>query len=191
MSTDRILAHTSILPAFKEKLFAAISSTFPSSPSPSQVMVNAAGVKKTKSLVTSALDSGAKVVYGTLGADEESNTRMRPIVVEGIQKGMDFYSEEAFGPAVGIVEVRSSEEAVDVMNDTGYGLSAAVFTRDLGVGIRIARGIESGAVHINRMTVHDEAGLPHGGVGRSGWGRFNATVGIEEFLKSKSITWMD
>ena len=47
------------------------------------------------------------------------------------------------------------------------------------------------AVHINRWTVHDEANLPHGGVSRSGWGRFNATAGIEEFLKTKNVTWMD
>ena len=69
---------------------------------------------------------------------------MRPIVVEGIKKGMDLYSEEAFGPAVGLVEIQSLEEAVDIMNDTGYGLSAAVFTQDLGRGLKVAREIESG-----------------------------------------------
>ena len=50
---------------------------------------------------------------------------------------------------------------------------------------------ENSAVHINNMTVHDECGLPHGGAKKSGWGRFNATAGIEEFLRVKCVTWSD
>jgi acyl-CoA reductase-like NAD-dependent aldehyde dehydrogenase len=59
--------------------------------------------------------------------------------------------------------VSTEEEALELANDTEYGLSAAVFTKDLRTGLRMAKGIESGAVHINGMTVHDETALPHGG----------------------------
>lgn len=62
---------------------------------------------------------------------------------------------------------------------------------DLAAGLRFARGIESGAVHINGMTVHDEPNLPHGGVKSSGWGRFNGSAGLEEFLVSKTVTWVE
>jgi acyl-CoA reductase-like NAD-dependent aldehyde dehydrogenase len=62
-----------------------------------------------------------------------------------------------------VITVSNEEEALELANDTEYGLSAAVFTRDLQRGLRFARGIESGAVHINGMTVHDETALPHGG----------------------------
>lgn len=62
---------------------------------------------------------------------------------------------------------------------------------DLAAGLRFARGIESGAVHINGMTVHDEPNLPHGGVKSSGWGRFNGAAGLEEFLVSKTVTWVE
>ena len=143
MSTDRILVHRSVLEPFKKALFDATSDIFPSS-GPSQVMVTAGGAKKTKGLVSSATKSGANVIYGDLEAQEESNTRMRPIVIEGIKKGMDFYTEESFGPAVGLLEIDSVEQAIDIINDTGYGLSSSVFTEDLKTGLRVAREIESG-----------------------------------------------
>jgi len=84
-------------------------------------------------------------------------------VVKGTKKGMDLFYTESFGPTVSIMTVSSEEEALELANDTEYGLSAAVFTRDMLRGLRMARGIESGAVHINGMTVHDETALPHGG----------------------------
>ena len=144
MSTDRILVHSSILPKFKTAFTTAISQIFPSS-GPSFVLANAAGAKKPKAMTEKAVSQGAKVVYGDLDSMQgESPTRLRPIVVEGITKGMDLYGEEAFGPTVGLMEVSSEEEAVGIMNDTGYGLSAAVFTRDLRRAFRIAREIEAG-----------------------------------------------
>ena len=197
MSTDRILVHASILPAFKSALTSAVSELFPN---PS-ILVTPGGVKKTSSFVHSAVSAGANVIHGTLtpdssdtsasSSDPSAKFKMAPVILENIQKPMPFYSEEAFGPAVGLMTVNSDAEAIDIMNDTGYGLSASVFTKDLTRGLKVAREIESGAVHLNRMTVHDESNLPHGGVGRSGWGRFNATAGIEEFLKTKQVTWMD
>ena len=66
-----------------------------------------------------------------------------------------------------------------------------MFTEDLRKGLRLAKGIETGAVHINNMSVHDEAGLPHGGVKKSGFGRFNSKEGLEEWVRSKVITWKD
>jgi hypothetical protein len=66
-----------------------------------------------------------------------------------------------------------------------------VFTEKLQTGLRMSRQIESGAVHINSMTVHGEYTLPHGGVKFSGFGRFNGYQGLDEFLYSKTVTWMD
>jgi acyl-CoA reductase-like NAD-dependent aldehyde dehydrogenase len=88
---------------------------------------------------------------------------MMPVVVKGTKKGMDLFYTESFGPTVSVMTVGSEEEALELANDTEYGLSAAVFTKDLQRGLRMAKLIESGAVHINGMTVHDETALPHGG----------------------------
>ncbi len=85
----------------------------------------------------------------------------------------------------------TDEEAIEIANDTEYGLSGAVFTENLGRGLKIAKEIDSGAIHINSMSVHDEAMLPHGGVKKSGWGRFNAQWGVEEFQKLKTVTYME
>jgi acyl-CoA reductase-like NAD-dependent aldehyde dehydrogenase len=116
---------------------------------------------------------------------------MRPIVVGGVNKDMELYYTESFGPSVSVISVESEEEAVAIANDTEYGLSSAVFTENLARGLRIARQIESGAVHINAMTVHDESNLPHGGAKMSGWGRFNGSWGIEEFLRIKTVTYQE
>ncbi|KAK7430150.1 hypothetical protein QQZ08_003335 [Neonectria magnoliae] len=94
---------------------------------------------------------------------------------------MDLYKTESFGPTVSILEIETEEEAIRLANDTEYGLSSALFTSDLRRGLRIAREIETGAVHINNMTVHDESALPHGGAKSSGYGRFNASSGLSEW----------
>jgi acyl-CoA reductase-like NAD-dependent aldehyde dehydrogenase len=74
-------------------------------------------------------------------------------------------------------------------NDTEYGLNSAIFTKDLGRAMHMAKNIRAGAVHINSMTVHDENALPHGGTKSSGWGRFNGLYGLSEWVQTKSVTW--
>lgn len=104
---------------------------------------------------------------------------------------MKLYDIESFGPSVSFFTYDREEDAVALANNTEYGLSAAVFTENLGTAFRIADVLESGAVHINSMTVHDEFALPHGGVKSSGFGRFNGYQGLEEFLYCKTLTWME
>jgi len=104
---------------------------------------------------------------------------------------MEIYRTESFGPTVSLLPFSTEAAALAVANDTEYGLSAAIFTKDLAAGLRIARQIETGAVHINNMTVHDEPNLPHGGAKKSGFGRFGGSVGLDEFQRSKTITWAD
>jgi len=103
---------------------------------------------------------------------------------------MDLYRTESFGPTVSFIVVDTEEEALRIANDTEYGLSAAVFTEDLRTGLRFAKEIESGAVHINGMSVHDESGLPHGGVKQSGYGRFGS-MGMDEWVRTKTVTYKD
>ncbi|MCJ1245884.1 hypothetical protein MMC30_003088 [Trapelia coarctata] len=190
MSTERIIVHSSIATAFSTHLKTAISHLFPSS-GPAPILITPVGVKKNHTLVFQAVYRGAKILSGDIDAKEDSETRMRPIVVDEVSKEMDLYYTESFGPSVSLFVVESEDEAVTLANDTEYGLSAAVFTENLVTGLRVAKQIESGAVHINGMTIHDEPNLPHGGVKMSGWGRFNGDAGLEEFLKIKTVTWTD
>lgn len=188
MSTERIIVHKSISTEFQRELKAAVDTIFPASGDAS-VLINSKGVDKNQDLLKDAVSKGAKVMYGTVGATETSKTRMRPIMVSGVSKGMDLYYGESFGPSVSYFEFETEEEALELANDTEYGLSAAVFTNSLQTGLRVAKEIESGAVHINSMSIHDEPALPHGGIKSSGWGRFGGGFGLEEWYKLKTITF--
>lgn len=190
MATERILVNRSVLEPFKSALQEWVSRIFSTS-EPAPVLITSAGVEKNRKLIADAKAKGASIVAGDPEVKEQSEHRMRPIVVGDVTKEMDLYHTESFGPSVSLIAVDSDDEAVDIANDTDYGLSGAVFTEDLKRGLRIARQIESGAIHINSMSVHDEAGLPHGGVKKSGWGRFNADWGLEEFLRTKTITFQE
>ncbi|KAI0596569.1 aldehyde dehydrogenase domain-containing protein [Biscogniauxia sp. FL1348] len=188
MSTERILVHKSISKAFQSQLLQMIERIF-SSKGEAPVLIMAQAVEKNKSLVKNATSKGAVLLHGDVHAEETSKTRMRPMVVSKVTPEMDIYRQESFGPTVSIIEVETEEEALRIANDTEYGLSSAVFTEDLRVGLRFAKGIETGAVHINSMSVHDESALPHGGAKASGFGRFNNSNGLEEWVRTKTITW--
>lgn len=190
MSTERAIVEKSVAKEFGELLKKAVEDQNPQSGA-AKVLINAAGVEKNKRLVKDAVSKGAKILTGDVEAVDQSETRMHPIVVQDVKKGMDLFHTESFGPTFSLFTVETEDEAVELANDTEYGLSSALFTRDLAKGLRIAKRIDSGAVHINAMSVHDEPLLPHGGVKMSGFGRFNASEGIEEFLKKKTVTWMD
>ena len=168
MATERILVNRKILDKFAEALKGATAKVYaPDADAP--VLIAQAGVEKNHKLLADAEKKGAKVMYGDVGAKETSAHRIRPVIISDVKKEMDIFYTESFGPTVSLIAVENDEEAIEVANDTEYGLSGAVFTESLGRGLKIARAIDSGAVHINSMSVHDEAMLPHGGVKKSGW----------------------
>ncbi|RDW82702.1 putative salicylaldehyde dehydrogenase [Coleophoma cylindrospora] len=190
MSTERIIVHENIIDAFEAEYKKAVAAFAPSEKE-AGVLISKLGVDKCKRLLADAVSKGAEIVHGSADAHEDVGTKMRPVVIKGTTKDMELYYTESFGPTVSIVVVKTEEEALAVANDTEYGLSSAVFTRDLGRGLRFAKQIESGACHINSMTVHDEVALPHGGMKASGYGRFSGTSGIEEWVRTKTITFRD
>ena len=178
MSTERVIVHKAIAQKFKDTFSSTVEKIFASG-SGAPTLINSAGVEKNRNLVKDATSKGAKLVYGELDSSEISTTRMKPIILEKVTTDMDIYYGESFGPTVSLFEVETEEEAITLANDTEYGLTSAVFTEDLKRGLRFARAIETGAVHINAMSIHDESALPHGGAKASGYGRFNAAHGLE------------
>ncbi|KAK2470437.1 hypothetical protein H9L39_18054 [Fusarium oxysporum f. sp. albedinis] len=190
MSTERILVHRSISDEFSSALKEATQGLF-GSEKPPFVLVNPAAVQKNKGLVADAVAKGATTLLGDAEAVEDQPTKMRPVIVSNVSKEMNIYHTESFGPTVSLLTFDTEDEALAIANDTDYGLSGAVFSEDLKAAMRVARKYESGAVHINSMTVHDEASLVHGGAKKSGYGRFNAAQGLAEFLRYKTITWRE
>lgn len=188
MSTERILVHASVHDEFVARLKTAVATIFPSE-QPAPVLISAHSVERNRRLLQDAQSKGATVLYGDVEAQEEIGTAMRPVILGGVTPDMDIYQAESFGPTVSVLAIRDEDEAVRVANDTEYGLSSAVFTADLRRGLRFARRIDAGAVHVNSMSVHDEPGMPHGGAKSSGFGRFNTTAGLHEWLWTKNVTF--
>ncbi|KAJ4296369.1 hypothetical protein N0V90_006414 [Kalmusia sp. IMI 367209] len=189
MATDHIIVHSSIAEKFSTTLKEALARSSGEQPLPR--VVSTASKARLQGLLSQAVGKGAKVLFGGSGTETLPATSIIPTVLSGVGKTADIWDEESFGPVMALTTVSSEEEAVELANRSQYGLSASVFTRDLRKGLAIARKLESGAVHINSMTIHDEVALPFGGIKNSGWGRFNAEQGMEEFLVTKSVTWDD
>lgn len=159
MATERILVNAKIADKFREVMSATIDQVFPDKNG--LVLIDKAPVVKNAQLLQDAISKGAKAIYGDPSDKRELATAMRPVILEGVKEGMDLYYTESFGPTVSLIVVDDDEEAIRIANDTDYGLASAVFTENLQRGLRLAKQIETGAVHINSMSVHDETNLPH------------------------------
>jgi acyl-CoA reductase-like NAD-dependent aldehyde dehydrogenase len=191
MSTERIVVDHSVAGAFAEKLVARAAGLVVGDPRDPGTMigpvVNAAAAERVRELIEDAVAKGAEVLTG----GDADGLLVTPTVVSGVTPAMRIYGEESFGPVVTIVAVDGADEAVRVANDTEYGLSAAVFGRDVAAASAVARRIESGICHVNGATVHDEPQMPFGGVKASGWGRFGGSSALLEFTELRWMTVQD
>ena len=129
-----------------------------------------------------AVEQGAEVVVGGQRRDNYFPTT----VLTGISPDNDAYREEFFGPVASVYRVGSEEEAIEVANDTPFGLGSYVFSDDPEQALRVADGLEAGMVFVNGVGL-DGAELPFGGVKRSGFGRELGRYGMEEFVNKKLI----
>jgi vanillin dehydrogenase len=188
MSTERIIVDQKVAEEFGAKLAKRVASLPAGDPRKGNVVLGSVVGKDTvdrvQRLVSDAVAKGAKVLVG----GESSGTIMKGVVVDHVTPAMALFREESFGPQVSITRVASADEAVKLANDTEYGLSAAIFSRDIARAIELAKRIETGICHINGPTVHDEAQMPFGGVKASGYGRFGGKAGVDEFTELRWIT---
>lgn len=134
--------------------------------------------------IEDAREKGATVEAG----GEWIGNRCKPTILTGVGEGMTVCREETFGPVTSVYPVDSPEDALEKANDTEFGLSAAVFTRDIDKALTLAQGINSGMVHINAPTIADEPHVPFGGVGESGFGREGTDIDIDTLTEWKWIT---
>jgi succinate-semialdehyde dehydrogenase/glutarate-semialdehyde dehydrogenase len=135
--------------------------------------------------VNTSLKSGARLVTGGSRINQ-AGCYYQPTILSDIAPGMLVYSQETFGPVASIIPVSTEKEAIDVANDSEFGLGGCVWTRDLVRGENVAREIETGAMFVNGMTKSDPR-LPFGGIKKSGYGRELASYGIKEFVNIKTI----
>ena len=135
--------------------------------------------------VTSTVVDGARIVAG--GRPVEGNGFFfQPTVVADVAPGAAMFSEETFGPAAAVIRARDDDHALELANDSTFGLGANIWTRDVGHAARMAALVESGMVYINGMVASDPR-LPFGGVKRSGYGRELSSFGIHEFVNVQTV----
>lgn len=190
MSTERIIVDQAIADDFVARLSARAGRLHAGDPRGEVVLGSLIGLdaaRKMDELIDDATAKGARLVVG----GKRSGTVVEATLLDHVTPQMRIYSEESFGPVKSIIRVDSEDQAVRIANDTEYGLSAAVFSRDISRAMAIASRIESGICHINGPTLQDEAQMPFGGTKDSGYGRFGGRAAIAEFTDLRWITIED
>ncbi len=140
--------------------------------------------KELQAQVDRSVELGA--VIELAGGRVGDSAVFHPMILSNIQKGMPAYEEELFGPVASFFKVQSEQEAIDLANDTIFGLGASIWTKNEERAFRIAKVIEAGTVAINQL-VRSAATTPFGGIKQSGIGRELGREGILEFVNLKSI----
>jgi salicylaldehyde dehydrogenase len=189
MTTERIVVDEAVADEFVAK-FAARARELPMGDPALETgvvvgpLVSIATGTRLNALIEDAVAKGAVLVCG--GA--ANGAVMPATILDHVTPEMKIYDEETFGPVTTVVRVRDTDHAVEVANDTAYGLSSAVFGTDVQRTLSVAMRIESGACHINGPTVQNEAQSPYGGTKQSGYGKFDGRAVIDEFTDLKWIT---
>jgi len=190
MSTERIIVVDAVADAFAKAFADKVRSMPVGDPRQGNTPLGAVVDRKTVdhclSLVDDALKNGAELL---VGGETTQNVLMPAHLVDKVTPAMKLFRDESFGPVVGIIRARDEAHAIELANDTEYGLSSAVFTRDTARGLRVARQIQAGICHVNASTVSDEPQMPFGGMKASGYGRFGGKAGIDSFTELRWVTF--
>lgn len=188
MSTERLVVVDEVADAFAAKFTEKVKTLETGDPregnAPLGAVIDRSTVDRVNTLIDDAVAKGATVLTG----GTSDSLLMPPTVLDGVKPDMAIYREESFGPVVSMIRARNEDDAIAIANDSAYGLSASVFTQNLSRGLKVAKRIRSGICHVNGPTVHDEAQMPFGGLGDSGYGRFGGQAGIDQFTELRWIT---
>jgi succinate-semialdehyde dehydrogenase/glutarate-semialdehyde dehydrogenase len=194
---ERFLVHAAVRAEFTDRVVAATKASVrlgdPFDPETTMgPLNNEATAAKFDRHIADAVARGARVCCGgRRAAGFPTGLFAEPTVLDGVTPGMAIEQEETFGPVVPVVEVRSAGEALELTNASPFGLTAAVFTEDLGRGLAFAERARAGWVNINASTNLWESQLPFGGRAGSvsGSGRVGGSYPMNTFTEPKTITF--
>lgn len=188
MGASRLYVHEDVFDAFVKR-FADVAGGLPMGDlrDPNTMIgpiISERQRKRVRSHIEDAKAKGAKIVTG----GEWEGNRCQPTVLTDVTPDMTVYAEETFGPVVSVYPIRSLDEAIERSNDSDFGLSAAIYTQDINDAMRYVEEVESGMVHVNGSTLHDEPHVPFGGTKESGFGREGTEEDIEAMTEWKWVT---
>jgi len=188
MSVERIIVAESIASEFTEKLVANTKKLRMGDPRELGncigPVINATQLKKIREQVDDAVAAGASVLCG----GKNDGLFFEPTVLGNVTRNMRIFREETFGPVAPILVAKNDDEAVEIANDSDYGLSSGIMTRNEERGLSIAQRLKTGMAHINDSSVNDEPHVPFGGIGASGLGRHGGKPGIDTFTELRWVT---
>jgi len=188
MSTERLIVVESIADDFTAKMTSKVKSMATGDPregkTPLGAVVDQGAVERVNALVEDALAKGATALTGGIA----NNVLLPATLLDDVTDEMKIYRYESFGPVLSVIRAKDESDAIRIANDSIYGLSASVFTADAARGLDVAKQIKSGICHVNGPTVADEAQMPFGGIGASGYGKFGGKAGIDSFTELRWIT---
>jgi aldehyde dehydrogenase (NAD+) len=155
-------------------------------------VITADSARRIESVVAAARSEGADAVCGGRLRDDvdgcEGAAFFEPTVLAGVKPEHRIAREEVFGPVLAVIEVADLDEATEIVNSVEYGLSAAVYTRDINAALRAVDRIDTGIVYVNAPTIGAEIPLPFGGTKHTGNGfREAGARGIEQFSQVKTV----
>ena len=146
-------------------------------------MVRESEAYRVEKWIKEAVGHGARIVCG----GERDGAVMQPTLLDGATTDMRVCREELFGPAVSVMSISGVDEAIRLANDTEFGLSAGLFTKDIDAAVRFAREVDSGNIHINWGPLWRTDGMPYGGLKGSGIGKEGPKYAIDEMTEMKSV----
>jgi succinate-semialdehyde dehydrogenase/glutarate-semialdehyde dehydrogenase len=189
IAAKRFIVHESVYEQFEKGFVAGMEAMKIGDPMKEDTDVGPLATEKIadelEEQVKAAVKAGARVLTGGERMLGDGNY-FEPTVLINVQRTSSVYKEELFGPVAMLFKVASLDEAIELANDTPFGLAASVWTRDPAEQQKLIAGIESGAVFVNAMVASDPR-LPFGGVKHSGYGRELSAAGMREFLNAKTV----
>jgi succinate-semialdehyde dehydrogenase/glutarate-semialdehyde dehydrogenase len=191
IAAKRFLVHEAVYDAFESRFVAGMAALRVGDPMLETTDVgpqaSLAGVDELLRQVAAAKAAGGRILTGgSRTLLDSGGFYFEPTVIAGVSRRAAIASEEIFGPVALLFRIGSIEEAIELANDTPFGLSASCWTTDTGEQDRLAAALECGGVFFNTPTASDPR-LPFGGVKRSGYGRELSAAGMREFLNAKTI----
>ena len=188
MSTNRIIVDAKVYDEFLDRFTAHVKTLKVGNPQDLDTVIgpiiNSKQLANILKLIKETRDAGARQVLG----GDLRDLVLPPHIFADVTNDMPIAKNETFGPIAPVIRARGEDDALRLANDTEYGLSSAVFTRDERRGLRFALGVEAGMTHINDTSVDDTPTGPFGGEKNSGIGRFGGDWIMEEFTTAHWIT---
>jgi aldehyde dehydrogenase (NAD+) len=188
MAANRVLVDRAVAAEFTEKFVAKCATLTVGDPADPATVIGPLINQRQAESVTAAIDGAVAAGATPLLRGETRGTLVPPAVLGDLPADAAILRQEIFGPVALIVPFDGDEEAVRIGNDTPFGLSGAVHTGSVERGVRLARRIDTGMIHINDGTIADEPIVPFGGEKSSGLGRLNGEATVEAFTTQKWIS---